>query len=39
VTSRSRCNLCGEIFEADAPEAVGEKKYDEVAVAMIGLLK
>jgi transposase len=33
-----RCNLCGEIFEADAPKGVGEKKYDETA-AMIGLLK
>jgi transposase len=34
-----RCNLCGEVFEADAPESVGEKKYDESAAAMIGLLK
>jgi hypothetical protein len=34
-----RCNLCGEVFEADAPEGVGEKKYDESAGAMIGLLK
>ena len=34
-----RCNLCGEVFEADAPEGVGEKKYDESAAAMIGLLK
>jgi transposase len=36
---RLRCNLCGEIFEADAPEGVGEKKYDERAAAMIGLLR
>jgi transposase len=36
---RLRCNLCGEIFEAEAPEGVGEKKYDESAAAMIGLLK
>ena len=36
---RLRCNLCGEIFEAEAPEGVGEKKYDETAAAMIGLLK
>lgn len=36
---RLRCNLCGEIFEADAPEGVGEKKYDETAAAMMGLLK
>jgi transposase len=36
---RLRCNLCGEVFEADAPEGVGEKKYDESAAAMIALLK
>jgi transposase len=36
---RLRCNLCGEIFEAEAPASVGEKKYDETAAAMIGLLK
>jgi transposase len=36
---RLRCNLCGEVFEADAPEQVGEEKYDETAAAMIGLLK
>src|SRR5439155_2054790 len=34
-----RCNLCGEVFEAEAPEGVGENKYDESAAAMIGLLK
>ena len=34
-----RCNLCGDIYEAEAPEGVGEKKYDESAAAMIGLLK
>jgi hypothetical protein len=34
-----RCNLCGEVFEAPAPEGVGENKYDESAAAMIGLLK
>ena len=34
-----RCNLCGEVYEAEAPEGVGEKKYDESAAAMIGLLK
>ncbi|MBZ5516307.1 MAG: IS66 family transposase, partial [Acidobacteriia bacterium] len=26
---RLRCNLCGEVFKAEAPEGVGEKKYDE----------
>src|ERR1035437_9646637 len=36
---RLRCNLCGEIFEAEAPASVGEKKYNETAAAMIGLLK
>ena len=36
---RLRCNLCGDVFEAEAPEAVGEKKYDESAAAMMGLLK
>jgi transposase len=36
---RLRCNLCGEVFEADAPEGVGEKKYDESAGAMVGLLR
>ncbi|PYU64180.1 MAG: hypothetical protein DMG49_27140 [Acidobacteria bacterium] len=34
-----RCNLCGEVFEAEAPEGVGEEKYDESAGAMIALLK
>ena len=34
-----RCNLCGEIFTADLPKEAGEKKYDETAGAMIGLLK
>lgn len=32
---RLRCNLCGDLFEAEAPEGVGEKKYDETAAAMI----
>ena len=36
---RLRCNLCGEVFTAAAPEGVGEEKYDETAAAMIGLLK
>ncbi len=34
-----RCNLCGDVFEATAPKGVGEKKYDETAAAMIGLLR
>lgn len=34
-----RCNLCGEVFVADAPEGVGHEKYDETAASMVGLLK
>ncbi len=34
-----RCNLCGEVFTAQAPEGVGEKKYDETAASMIALLR
>jgi transposase len=34
-----RCNLCGTVFTAKAPPGIGEKKYDETAVSMIGLLK
>jgi transposase len=36
---RLRCNLCGEVYEAAAPPEVGEKKYDESAGAMMGLLR
>jgi transposase len=36
---RLRCNLCGDVFEAEAPDGVGEKKYDETAAAMIALLR
>lgn len=36
---RLRCNLCGEVFTADAPEGVGSEKYDASATAMIGQLK
>ena len=31
---RMRCNLCGDGFEAPAPEGVGEDKYDETAASM-----
>jgi transposase len=34
-----RCNLCGEIYGADAPEGVAEDKYEESAAAMIAQLK
>ena len=36
---RLRCNLCGEIFTATAPDGVGEEKYDANAQAVIALLK
>lgn len=34
-----RCNLCGKMFTANAPQDVGEEKYDASAGAMIALLK
>jgi transposase len=34
-----RCNLCGEVFRAKAPEDAGEERYDETAASMIALLK
>jgi transposase len=34
-----RCNLCGTVFTARAPEGVGVKKYDATAGSMIALLK
>jgi len=36
---RLRCNLCGEVYTAPTPEGVGEEKYDERAVVVVGLLK
>ena len=36
---RLRCNLCGEVFTAPAPEGVGGEKYDETTAAMIAVLK
>ena len=33
-----RCNTCGSIFTAEAPEAIGKDKYDSKSKAMIGLL-
>jgi transposase len=36
---RLRCNLCGEVYTAEAPEGVGDEKYDESATAMTGMLK
>jgi transposase len=34
-----RCNLCGKVFTAEAPEGVGSEKYDAAAASMIALLK
>ena len=34
-----RCNLCGEVFTAEAPEGVTGKHYDETAKAMMAILK
>jgi transposase len=36
---RLRCNLCGDVFTATAPEGVGEKKYDDTAASMIAMLR
>ena len=36
---RLRCGACGQVFTAQAPEGVGEVKYDESAAAMIAQLK
>ena len=34
-----RCNLCGKLFTAQAPEGIGSQKYDATAASMIALLK
>jgi hypothetical protein len=34
-----RCNLCGKLFTAAAPEGVGPRKYDATTGSMIALLK
>jgi transposase len=34
-----RCNLCGEVFTAEAPARAGPDKYDATAVSMIAMLK
>lgn len=36
---RLRCNACGEVFTAEAPDGVGPDKYDETAASMIGLFR
>ena len=39
VLEKLRCNLCGKLFTAQAPEGSGEDKYGETAGAMVALLK
>src|SRR2546426_2776608 len=34
-----RCNLCGDVFTATAPEEAGEEKDDETAAGMIALMR
>jgi len=34
-----RCNPCGQVFTAPAPEGVGEEKYDVTTAVMIAVLK
>ncbi|MCP4410214.1 MAG: transposase [Gammaproteobacteria bacterium] len=34
-----RCNLCGTVFTATAPEGSGNKKYDEAAASMLACLR
>jgi transposase len=36
---RLRCNACGEVFSAPAPQGIGDKKYDETATAAVGMLR
>jgi hypothetical protein len=36
---RRRCNLCGEVYTAQAPTGVGEEKYDHSVAALLGLLR
>jgi transposase len=34
-----RCNLCGEIFTAKAPDQAGDEKYNPTAASMIAVLR
>lgn len=34
-----RCNLCGDVFTAKAPEGVGDEKYDVTVGSMIAILR
>jgi transposase len=39
LLEKLRCNLCGEIFTAQKPVEVGEKRYDETVAAMVAASK
>ena len=34
-----RCNLCGEVFTAQAPEGVGSEKYDATSASMVAFVE
>jgi transposase len=34
-----RCHLCGDVYTAEAPQGVGEKKYNETAASMIAMFR
>jgi len=34
-----RCRLCDAVFTAEAPEGIGDEKYDATAVSMMALLR
>jgi transposase len=34
-----RCNLCGKLFTAKAPDGIGSQKYDATTGSMVALLK
>jgi transposase len=36
---RLRCNACGQVFTAEAPQEAGSEKYGDTATAMLALLK
>jgi hypothetical protein len=36
---RWRCNLCGEVFTAEAPKEVGPARWDEAATSIVALLR
>lgn len=36
---RLRCNTCGDVFTANAPEGVGSEKYDATSTMMVALMK